>query len=100
MHGQADTRCPCAHRHARRAMRLPARRHRDPQNEALPLSETDRDTPTEASTALVLPAVSVFVFRGDRLLALKRAARVEAAPGAWDVVSGRVQSGEHPYDAA
>jgi len=45
-------------------------------------------------------AVSVFVFRGGRLLAMHRAADRDAAPGAWDAVSGRVQAGEHPFDAA
>jgi 8-oxo-dGTP diphosphatase len=49
---------------------------------------------------LVVAAVSVFVIRGERLLALKRSLRKNAAPGAWDVVSGRVEPGEQPYDAA
>jgi 8-oxo-dGTP diphosphatase len=40
------------------------------------------------------------VFRGDRLLALRRAAGSDAAPGAWDAVSGRVQAGESPLAAA
>ena len=48
----------------------------------------------------VIGAVSVFVFRGDRLLALKRSAGADAAPGAWDAVSGRLRAGEHPRDAA
>ena len=54
----------------------------------------------KSSTTLVVAAVSVFVIRGERLLALKRSLRKKAAPGAWDVVSGRVEAGEHPYDAA
>jgi 8-oxo-dGTP pyrophosphatase MutT (NUDIX family) len=45
-------------------------------------------------------AVSVFVFRGDRLLAMRRAADRDAAPGAWEVVSGRLLAGEHPLAAA
>ena len=57
-------------------------------------------TDSESSSPLVVAAVSVFVIRGDRLLALKRSLRKKAAPGAWDVVSGRVEAGEHPYDAA
>jgi len=48
----------------------------------------------------VIGAVSVFIFRGDRLLALKRSARADAAAGAWDAVSGRLKPGEHPRDAA
>jgi len=55
---------------------------------------------TEIPKPLVVAAVSVFVIRGDRLLALKRSLRKNVAPGAWDVVSGRVEAGEHPYDAA
>ena len=57
-------------------------------------------TRDETSRPLVVAAVSMFVIRGDRLLALKRSLRKKAAPGAWDVVSGRVEAGEHPYDAA
>jgi 8-oxo-dGTP pyrophosphatase MutT (NUDIX family)/quinol monooxygenase YgiN len=53
-----------------------------------------------SSGASFVAAVSVFVFRGDRLLALRRAAGSDAAPGAWDVVSGRVEPNEHPHDAA
>jgi 8-oxo-dGTP diphosphatase len=53
-----------------------------------------------AAEPLVIGAVSVFVFRGDRLLALRRSARSEAAAGAWDAVSGRLRAGEHPRDAA
>lgn len=55
--------------------------------------------PSSGDAAFVA-AVSVFVFRGGRLLALRRASNAEAAPGAWDVVSGRVQAGEHPHAAA
>jgi len=57
-------------------------------------------TDDKSSRPLVVAAVSMFVIRGDRLLALKRSLRKKAAPGAWDVVSGRVEAGEHPYDAA
>jgi 8-oxo-dGTP diphosphatase len=57
-------------------------------------------TDDKSSRPLVVAAVSVFVIRGDRLLALKRSLSKKAAPGAWDVVSGRVEAGEHPYDAA
>jgi 8-oxo-dGTP pyrophosphatase MutT (NUDIX family)/heme-degrading monooxygenase HmoA len=54
----------------------------------------------EMAEPLVVGAVSVFVFRGDRLLALRRSTRSDAAPGAWDAVSGRIQDREHPHDAA
>jgi len=45
-------------------------------------------------------AVVVFVFRGDRLLAMRRSPDKDAAPGAWEALSGRVWPGEQPYDAA
>ncbi|MDH4283227.1 MAG: NUDIX domain-containing protein [Myxococcales bacterium] len=45
-------------------------------------------------------AVSVWVFRGDRVLCMRRAATEEAAPGLWEAVSGRVQAGEDPVAAA
>ena len=45
-------------------------------------------------------AVEVFVFRGERLLAMRRSRRSEAAAGAWDALSGRIRPGEHPLDAA
>lgn len=45
-------------------------------------------------------AVVVFVFRGARLLAMRRSPRKDAAPGAWEGLSGRVRAGEQPLDAA
>ena len=52
------------------------------------------------ASAPFVAAVSVLVFRGARFLALRRAADRDAAPGAWDAVSGRLQAGEHPLAAA
>lgn len=45
-------------------------------------------------------AVTVLVFRGDRILSMQRAASQSAGPGLWEGVSGRVRPGEHPLDAA
>jgi 8-oxo-dGTP diphosphatase len=45
-------------------------------------------------------AVVVFVFRGGRLLAMRRSRDNDAAPGAWEALSGRVNPGEQPFDAA
>jgi 8-oxo-dGTP pyrophosphatase MutT (NUDIX family) len=53
-----------------------------------------------SSGAAFVAAVSVFVFRGGRLLALRRSAASDASPGSWDAVSGRVEANEHPHDAA
>jgi 8-oxo-dGTP diphosphatase len=50
--------------------------------------------------ALFVAAVAVFVFRGDRLLAMRRARTKDAAPGAWEALSGRVRPGEQPLAAA
>jgi 8-oxo-dGTP diphosphatase len=45
-------------------------------------------------------AVTVLVFRGDRMLSMQRASRQSAGPGLWEGVSGRVRPGEDPLDAA
>jgi len=45
-------------------------------------------------------AVVIVVFRGDRLLAMRRARTKDAAPGAWEALSGRVRPGEQPLAAA
>ena len=45
-------------------------------------------------------AVTVLVFRRDRMLSMCRAASGAAGPGLWEAVSGRVQSGEDPIAAA
>jgi len=45
-------------------------------------------------------AVTVLVFRGDRMLSMCRASNDDAAPGLWEGVSGRVKAGEDPLDAA
>jgi selenoprotein W-related protein len=52
------------------------------------------------SPARFIPAVAVFVFRGDRLLAMRRSRSKDAAPGAWEALSGRVEPGEQPPAAA
>ena len=48
----------------------------------------------------MIPAVSVLAFREGRLLSLKRSLREEKAPGAWEVISGRIEPGEQPLEAA
>lgn len=45
-------------------------------------------------------AVCVLVRRGNRVLALRRSARKDAAPGVWEAVSGRLEPGEAPLDGA
>ena len=51
-------------------------------------------------SARFVAAVEVFIFRGGRILAMRRAHDSEAAAGAWDALSGRVRPGEQPIDAA
>lgn len=53
-----------------------------------------------SDAARFVAAVVVFVFRGGRLLALRRSPRKDAAPGAWEAISGRVDPGEQPHAAA
>ncbi len=48
----------------------------------------------------VVPAVAIFVFRHGRLLAMRRSALKDAAPGAWEALSGRIEPGEQPIEAA
>ncbi len=50
--------------------------------------------------ARFVAAVAIFVFRGERLLAMRRSGSKDAAPGAWEALSGRVEPGEQPLDAA
>lgn len=45
-------------------------------------------------------AVSVLVFWNKRLLSLRRVPTADAAPGAWEVISGRLKRGEQPYACA
>ena len=42
----------------------------------------------------LIPAVSVLAFRDGLLLSLRRSRRKDAAPGAWEVISGRVDPGD------
>jgi 8-oxo-dGTP diphosphatase len=45
-------------------------------------------------------AVTVLVFRGGRMLSMRRSSTQEAGPGLWEGVSGRVRAGEDPIAAA
>jgi 8-oxo-dGTP diphosphatase len=53
-----------------------------------------------SAEAQFVAAVAVFIFRDGRLLALRRSETNEAAPGAWEGISGRLEPGEQPVDAA
>ena len=45
-------------------------------------------------------AVTVLVFRGPHVLAMRRASTAEAGAGLWEGISGRVRPGEEPVLAA
>jgi len=45
-------------------------------------------------------AVVIAVFRGGRVLAMRRAPDKDAGAGAWEALSGRVRPGEPPLEAA
>ena len=53
-----------------------------------------------SDTARFVVAVVVAVFRGGRVLAMRRSPDKDAGAGAWEALSGRVQSGEDPLQAA
>ncbi|HEY8428809.1 MAG TPA: NUDIX domain-containing protein [Sandaracinaceae bacterium] len=44
-------------------------------------------------------AVAAVIFKGDRVLAMRRAATKDAGPGLWETLSGRVEPDEQPLDA-
>jgi 8-oxo-dGTP diphosphatase len=45
-------------------------------------------------------AVAALIFREGKVLAMRRAMTKDAAPGLWETLSGRVNPGEEPLDAA
>lgn len=45
-------------------------------------------------------AVAAIVRRQGRVLAMRRALTKDTSPGAWETISGRVEEGEQPIDAA
>ncbi len=67
---------------------MPARKRSRP-----PARPSQREAPFVA-------AVAIFLFREGRLLAMRRSPRKDAAPGAWEAISGRLEPREHPYEAA
>ena len=44
-------------------------------------------------------AVAAVIFKGDRVLAMRRAATKDAGAGLWETLSGRVQVAEEPLAA-
>ena len=50
--------------------------------------------------ARFVAAVAVAVFRGGRVLAMRRSPLKDAGAGAWEALAGRVRPGEQPLAAA
>jgi 8-oxo-dGTP pyrophosphatase MutT (NUDIX family) len=44
-------------------------------------------------------AVAIAIFRGDRVLAMRRATGRDAGAGLWETISGRIAPGEEPLAA-
>jgi 8-oxo-dGTP diphosphatase len=44
-------------------------------------------------------AVAAVIFRGDRILAMRRSADKDAGAGLWETLSGRIEPDEQPLDA-
>ncbi|MEX2534301.1 MAG: NUDIX domain-containing protein [Trueperaceae bacterium] len=53
----------------------------------------------ETHEPLLVVAVAAVVFRGKRLLCMRRSACRDAGPGLWETLSGRVRPGEDPLAA-
>jgi len=52
------------------------------------------------SSANHVVAVAVLIIHEGRVLSLRRALTKDAGPGLWETLSGRVEPGEEPLDAA
>lgn len=52
-----------------------------------------------SDTTYFVAAVSAVIFRGDKLLAMKRSVTKDAAPGVWETLSGRIDREEDPLEA-
>ncbi len=55
---------------------------------------------SEGATPLYVVAVAAVIRREGKLLAMRRAKAKDAGPGLWETLSGRVEVGETPLDAA
>ncbi len=52
-----------------------------------------------SETTYFVAAVAAIIFKGDRILAMKRSVNKDAGPGLWETLSGRIEAGEDPLDA-
>jgi 8-oxo-dGTP diphosphatase len=54
---------------------------------------------TDEQKGLHVVSVAALVMRGNRVLAMRRAASNLAGPGLWETLSGRIEQGEEPRSA-
>ncbi len=52
-----------------------------------------------SQTTYFVAAVAAVIFKGDRILAMKRSLKKDAGPGLWETLSGRIDAGEEPLEA-
>ena len=50
-------------------------------------------------TSYFVAAVAAIIFKGEKLLAMKRSKSKDAGPGLWETLSGRINTKEDPLDA-
>lgn len=50
-------------------------------------------------TQYFVAAVAAIIFKGDKILAMKRSQKKSAGPGLWETLSGRIEWGEEPLTA-
>lgn len=48
---------------------------------------------------MFVAAVAAIIFKGDKILAMKRSHTKDAGPGLWETLSGRVEADEEPLEA-
>ncbi len=52
-----------------------------------------------SDTTYYVAAVTAVIFKGEKVLAMRRSLSKKAGPGLWETPSGRIDAGEHPFEA-
>jgi 8-oxo-dGTP diphosphatase len=60
---------------------------------------SDQEFGVSETGSMQIVAVAIAIFRGDRVLAMRRSARKDAGAGLWETISGRAAAGEEPLAA-
>ncbi len=61
--------------------------------------KADREPEVRPEDAGYVVAVAALIFKGGKVLAMRRAKSKDAGPGLWETLSGRVHPGEEPLEA-